>query len=146
MKAFLDTSVLVAAFHTDHPHHKPSFDLLRSCEKNDACCGAHSLAEVYATLTSMRPPRRASGDEVLLFIGNIRERLSVVGLDEQEYFQMLEASATVGIAGGAIYDAILGHCALKAKAKVIYTWNTKDFLRLPPAIADRVKNPARQGQ
>ena len=34
-------------------------------------------------------------------------------------------------AGGAIYEAILAHCALKAKAKVIYTWNTKDFLRLP---------------
>ncbi len=141
MKDFLDTSVLVAAFHADHPHHQPSFDLFRRCEKNDACCGAHSLAEVYATLTSMRPPRRASGDQVLLFIGNIRERLTLVGLDEQEYFQMLEASAAVGIAGGAIYDAILGHCALKADAEVIYTWNTKDFLRLRASIAGRVKTP-----
>jgi len=25
------------------------------------------------------------------------------------------------LAGGAIYDAILGHCALKANAEVIYT-------------------------
>jgi predicted nucleic acid-binding protein len=141
MKTFLDTSVLVAAFHADHPHHKPSFDLLRSCEKSDACCGAHSLAEVYATLTSMRPPRRASGDQVLLFIGNIRERLSVVALDAQEYFQMLEASATAGIAGGAMYDAILGHCALKANAATIYTWNTKDFLRLPASISGRVRTP-----
>ncbi len=141
MKAFLDTSVLVAAFHADHPHHKPSFDLLRNCQKSDACCGAHSLAEVYAALTSMRPPRRASGDQVLLFIGNIRERLSVVGLNEQEYFQMLEASAAAGIAGGAIYDAILGHCALKANAAAIYTWNTKDFLRLPASISGRVKTP-----
>ena len=141
MKAFLDTSVLVAAFHTEHQHHKPSFDLLRNCEKSDGCCGAHSLAEVYATLTGMRPPRRASGDQVLLFIGNIRERLSVIGLDEQEYFQMLEASAAAGIAGGAIYDAILGHCALKANAATIYTWNTKDFLRLPASISSRVKTP-----
>ena len=93
----------------------------------------------------MRPPRRASGDEVLLFIGNIHERLSVVGLDEQEYYQMPEASATVGIACGAIYEAILGHCALKAKAKVIYTWKTKDFLRQLPAAVDRVKTPARHG-
>ncbi len=54
---------------------------------------------------------------------------------------MAEASAVAGLAGGAIYDAILGHCALKAKAEVIYTWNTKDFLRLSPAIAGRVKNP-----
>ena len=85
--------------------------------------------------------RRASGDEALLFLDDIRERLTVVAFDEQEYFQMAEAAAAANLAGGAIYDAILCHCALKANAEVIYTWNTKDFLRLPPAIAGRVKNP-----
>jgi predicted nucleic acid-binding protein len=89
----------------------------------------------------MRGKRRVSGDEALLFLGDIRERLTLVALDGQEYFQMAEASAAAGLAGGAVYDAILGHCALKAKAEVIYTWNTKDFLRLSPAIAGRVKNP-----
>ena len=51
-------------------------------------------------------------------------------------------SAGLGIAGGAIYDAILGHCALKAKAQTLYTWNVKDFLRLGTAIADRTKTPS----
>jgi predicted nucleic acid-binding protein len=141
MKSFLDTSVLIAAFHTFHRHHPPSFELLRRCEKNDTCCGAHSLAEVYAALTRMPAPHRASGDHVLLFIGNLRERLTVVGLSEQEYFETLEASAAAGITGGAIYDSLLGHCALKAGAGIIYTWNTKDFLRLPEVIASRVKTP-----
>jgi predicted nucleic acid-binding protein len=89
----------------------------------------------------MQGRRRVSGDEALLFLGDIRERLTVVALDAQEYFQMAEASASAHLAGGAIYDAILGHCALKAEAQVIYTWNTKDYLRLPPAIAGRVRNP-----
>jgi len=147
VKSFLDTSVLVAAFYVDHPQHQPSFDLFVRCKKDNACCGMHSLAEVYATLTGMRVAvRRASGDQALLFIGNIRERLSVVGLDEQEYSQMLESSAAAGLAGGAIYDAILGHCALKAGAKTIYTWSTKDFLRLPAAIAGRVKTPDSAGK
>ena len=141
MKYFLDTSILVAAFHLDHPHHQPSFDLLVRCDKTRACCGIHSLAEVYATLTSIKPPRRATGDQVLLFLGNIRDRLTLVGLEEQEYFQALEASAAAGIAGGALYDSLLGHCALKAGAEAIFTWNTKDFLHLPPAIAGRVKTP-----
>ena len=144
MKAFLDTSVLVATFYADHEHHPRSIDLFLRFGKKDACCGAHSLAEVYATLTGMPSRRRVSGDEALLFLGDIRERLTVVALDEQEYFQMVEASAAANLAGGAIYDAILGHCALKANAEVIYTWNTKDFLRLPPAIARRVKNPRHQ--
>ena len=141
MKAFLDTSVLVATFYADHEHHQPSIDLFLRFGKDGASCGAHSLAEVYATLTGMPGKRRVSGDEALLFLGNIRERLTVVALTGQEYFQTVEASAAGGLASGAVYDAILGHCALKAKAEVIYTWNTKDFLRLSPAIALRVKTP-----
>ena len=143
MKAFFDTSVLVATFYADHEHHPPSIDLFLRFGKKDVCCGAHSLAEVYATLTGMPGRRRVSGNEALLFLGDIQERLTLVALDEQKYFQMAEASAAADLASGAIYDAILGHCALKAKAEVIYTWNTKDFLRLPSAIADRVKNPGR---
>ena len=141
MKDFLDTSVLVAAFHVDHPHHQPSFDLFFRCKKTNSCCAMHSLAEVYATLTAMPAPRRASGDQALLFIGNIRDRFTLVGLDEQEHSQLLETAAAAGLLGGAVYDAILGHCALKAGAETIYTWNTKDFLRLPQPIATRVKRP-----
>jgi predicted nucleic acid-binding protein len=141
VKDFLDTSVLVAAFHVDHPHHQPSFDLFVRCQKTDACCAIDSLAEVYATLTGMPAPRRASGDQALLFISNIHERFTLVGLDEQEYSQMLETAAAAGLLGGAVYDAILGHCALKADAETIYTWNTKDFLRLAQSIAARVKRP-----
>jgi predicted nucleic acid-binding protein len=141
VKAFLDTSVLVATFYADHEHHSPSIDRFLRHGKKDACCGAHSLAEVYATLTGMPGKRRVSGDEALLFLGNIRERLTLIDLDAEEYFLMIESAARSGLASGAVYDAILGHCALKAKAKVLYTWNAKDFLRLAPALASRVKNP-----
>jgi hypothetical protein len=79
--------------------------------------------------------------QALLFIGNIRERFTLVGLDDQEYSETLERSAAAGLLGGAIYDAILGQCALKAYAKTIYTWNTRDFLRLPQPIATRVRRP-----
>jgi predicted nucleic acid-binding protein len=141
VKAFLDTSVLVATFYADHEHHAASIDLFLRFGREGACCGAHSLAEVYATLTGMPGKRRVSGDEALLFLGDIQEHLTLVALDEQEYLGMAEASAAAALAGGAIYDAILGHCALKAEAEAIYTWNARDFLRLSPAIASRVKSP-----
>jgi predicted nucleic acid-binding protein len=141
VKAFLDTSVLVATFYVDHEHHGPSLDLFLRYEKSEVCCGAHSLAEVYATLTSMPPPRRVSGDQALLFLTEIRDRLTLVALDAPAYFQMVEASAQVGLAGGAIYDAILGHCALNSDAERIYTWNVRDFRRLPSAIATRIRVP-----
>jgi predicted nucleic acid-binding protein len=142
VKAFLDTSVLVATFYADHEHHAPSIDLFLRYQKPDVCCGAHSLAEVYATLTGMPGKRRTSGNEALLFLGDIRKRLTLIALKPQEYFHLVETSAAAGLAGGAIYDAILGHCALQAKAQVLYTWNVKDFLRLPAEIAERVKSPA----
>jgi predicted nucleic acid-binding protein len=143
MKAFFDTSVLVATFYGDHEHHAPSLDLFLRFGRKDACCGAHSLAEVYATLTGMPGKRRVGGDAALLFLGDIRENLTLVSLDEEEYFQLLEGAAESQLAGGAIYDALLGRCALKAEAESLYTWNTRDYLRLSPSIAGRVRRPDR---
>jgi len=141
VKAFLDTSVLVATFYDGHEHHKPSFELFVSQEKGKGCAAAHSLAEVYSVLTGMPGKERASGDEALLFLGNIRDRLTIVSLDPEEYLGVAEAAAAKGVTGGGIYDAILGHCALKAKAETIYTWNVRHFTRLGEYIAGRVKIP-----
>jgi predicted nucleic acid-binding protein len=142
VKAFLDTSVLVATFYAHHQFHQPSIDLFLRFKKNDISCGAHSLAEVYSSITGRSGRERVSPDEAMLFLGDVRERLTVVSLDDQEYFRALQASAALGIAGGAIYDALLAHCALKAKARTIYTWNTKDFMRLGAEIAGRVQAPS----
>jgi predicted nucleic acid-binding protein len=142
VKVFLDTSVLVATFYADHEYHQPSIDVLLRTDKKNAYCGAHSLAGVYAILTGMPAPRRVSGNEALLFVGDIRNHLTLVALNEQEYFEVAEASAEAGATGGAIYDAILGRCALKAKAQVIYAWNVKDFMRLGSVMASRVTTPA----
>ena len=141
MKVFLDTSVLVAAFYADHEHHASSLDLFLRVSRKGGCCGAHSLAEVYATVTGMPVPRRTSPSEALLFLKDIRERLTLIALNELEYSEMIESSVASNLTGGAIYDAILGHCALKAKAEIIYTWNEKDYSRLLPAIAARVRKP-----
>jgi predicted nucleic acid-binding protein len=141
VKAFLDTSVLIATFYAHHQFHQPSIDLFLRFKKNDVCCGAHSLAEIYASLTGRTGRDRISGDQAMLFLRDVRERLTLVSLSDREYFKAVEASSTLGIADGAIYDALLGHCALKSKAQTIYTWNMKDFLRLGEAIADRVKAP-----
>jgi hypothetical protein len=43
--------------------------------------------------------------------------------------------------GGAIYDALLAHCALKAKADTIFTWNIDHFRRVGPEVAKRVRTP-----
>jgi predicted nucleic acid-binding protein len=141
VNAFLDTSVLVATFYGEHEHHEPSFRLFLQQQKQTGCTAAHCLAEVYSVLTAMPGKGRASPDEALLFLRDVRERLTLVTLGEIEYFKLLDDTAAHGIVGGTVYDAIVAHCALKANAESIYTWNLKHFNRLGEAIAARVRHP-----
>ena len=142
MKAFLDTSVLVAAFYGDHEHHEHSIRLLADQKKSSGCTAAHCLAEVYSVLTGMPGKDRVSPDEALLFLRDIRERLTTFTLDDTEYFKVLEDAAAAGVCGGATYDAIIAQCALKANAQRLYTWNLKHFNQLGAQIAARVAEPS----
>ncbi len=141
MDAFLDTSVLVATFYGDHEHHEPSIRMFLSHTKATGCTAAHCLAETYSVVTGMPGKDRASPDEALLFLGDVRERLTLVALDEVEYFKVLEGAAADGITGGTTYDALIARCALKADAQTLYTWNTKHFTRLGERVASRLKQP-----
>lgn len=141
MKAFLDSSVLIATFYGDHENHIASKDLFLRFSKKEIGCAAHSLAELYAVLTGMPGKNRVSGDEALLFLDDVQERLSIISLNDKEYLEALKSAADVGIVGGGIYDAVLGYCALKANAAKIFTWNLKDFKRLGAEIARRVAIP-----
>jgi len=54
MKWFFDTSALIPTFLEDHEHHESSLRAFLKADRRSACCAAHSLAEVYATLTRLR--------------------------------------------------------------------------------------------
>jgi predicted nucleic acid-binding protein len=141
MKVFFDTSVLVPVFYGDHVHHRASLELFIQFDKSTGCCGAHSLAEVYSTLTRMPGKHRISAEQAMLFIGSIRERLSTIALGGDEYADALQASAALGIVGGGIYDAMLAHCALKARAAAIYTWNARHYTLCGPEVVDLLRTP-----
>jgi predicted nucleic acid-binding protein len=141
MKAFLDTSILVATFYGDHEQHVPSKAAFLRYNKSDVCTSVHCLAEVYSVLTGMPGKHRATPNETVLFLGNIYDRLTIITLGKQDYLDVIESAAASGIAGGAIYDALLAHCALKSSAQSIYTWNTRHFSRLGTSIAARLTTP-----
>ena len=141
MKWFFDTSVLIPTFLEDHEHHEASLSAFLKADRPSASCAVHSLAEVYSTLTRLPGRHRLSGEQVLLFLENIRERLTLVTLDPEEYSSAVQEAAAAGIVAGAVYDVLLAQCALKAHAETIYTWNVKDFLRINAEIAIRVKTP-----
>jgi predicted nucleic acid-binding protein len=140
VKAFLDTSVLVAAFYADHQHHEASLTLFAKQTKSAAATAAHCMAEFYAVVTGMPGKNRASPHEALLFIEDAHERLTLISLNEREYLDAIGLAAAAGISGGALYDALIARCALKAKVQALYTWNGKHFERIPE-IAPRIRLP-----
>ncbi|MDP9055660.1 MAG: PIN domain-containing protein [Acidobacteriota bacterium] len=141
MKAFFDTSVLVPVFYGDHVHHEASLALFIQFDKLTGCCGAHSLAEVYSTLTRMPGKHRISAEQAMLFIGSIRERLSLIALTGNEYADALQSFSGLGVVGGGIYDAMLAQCALKAQAETIYSWNSRHYARCGPEVMRRLRTP-----
>lgn len=133
--------MLVATFYGDHEHHEESFGLFRRQTRSGSCTAAHCLVELYSVVTGMPGKDRASPDEALLFLQGVYERLTIVALDETEYVTMLNDAAAANIHGGTCYDALIAHCALKAKAETLYTWNVKHFKRLGADVALRVRVP-----
>ena len=138
---FLDTSVLVAIAQVDHVHHVPSRELWNGCQGGETAVSAHTLAEFYSSVTSMPPGIRVSGRDAMLALDTFLRRATPIALTSDEYIETLRICATVGLAGGAIYDALHVACARKIDAEWIYTWNMRHFHRVAPDLAGRILEP-----
>jgi predicted nucleic acid-binding protein len=141
MKEFFDASVLVGAFWRGHPKHEASLNLVSAANKKKSACGAHTLAEVYATMTALPVKEVIPPEQALLFLQEIRDRLTIVTLTQDDYFETIERAAARGFSSGRVYDALILHCAAKVKAETIYTWNLKHFQAIDPHQADRIRTP-----
>jgi predicted nucleic acid-binding protein len=141
MKEFLDTSVLVAAFWGGHRDHSASIKLLGAARKKQSACSIHTLAEVYATMTALPVKPILPPEQVMLFIQEVRDRLTIVSLGEDEYFETIQHAANAGFTSGRVYDALILRCAAKVKAQSIYTWNLKHFQAIAPERAGQIRTP-----
>jgi predicted nucleic acid-binding protein len=84
---------------------------------------------------------RVGGEQAMLFIGSIRERLTLVALTAEEHAGMLERYSDLGVIGGMIHDAHLAACAIKVRATALYTWNMTHFAQLGPEVVSLVMIP-----
>ncbi len=144
MKALFDTNVAVAALVEVHPHHKRAFPWLKKIFDSSISgifC-AHSLAELYSSLTSLPVfPKISPTQEERLITQNILPHFEIVELSKEDYLTVLRTEAENSIQGGAVYDALIGQAALKAGVDKLLTFNDKHFRRAYPAIADLIEIP-----
>jgi predicted nucleic acid-binding protein len=130
---------MVAVVCTWHEHHEAAAaELNRRLTANELMVVATpALVETYAVLTRLPPPHRLSATDALTLLdANFMRNGRLIALDAPSYRSLLRGTAKAGIAGGRTYDAVIAHCALKAKASVLLTFNQHDFRALAPAGID----------
>lgn len=143
MKLLFDTNVVVAALVQDHDDHAVAFPLLDDALNRTSLgyLSTHGLAEAYSVLTTLpiRPRIEPEGAKQALAV--LEDGMSLVALEPNDYEKALNRVAHLGLAGGALYDALHAQAALKVGVDGILTFNSKHFTRLGEEIARLVRVP-----
>ena len=133
MKVLFDTSVLVAGLVEGHPRHERAFPWLSRAKSQEVqlCVASHTLAELYAVLSSLPlKPRIPPGIAWRLIHENIEPVAKLVSLTPVEYGAVIKRLSERGLAGGIVYDALILKAAQKAKVEQVLTLNMKHFKKI----------------
>jgi len=144
MKVMADTSVLIAAMVESHPGHERAFPWLRQAKRKqvDLFVSTHTLAELYAVLTTLPVQPRLSPDIARRLIREDIESVArIVDLRGEDYRQVLDDMSDSGLSGGVIYDALVVRAARKAKVDRLLTFNVADFQRVWPDSGKIIQAP-----
>ncbi len=109
----LDTSVAVPLLVQTHRHHA---EVVAWWKEREVRLSGHALAETYSVLTRLPGDLRlAAGDAARL----LRERFAApLVLKRGTYARLPEILSDRGVAGGAVYDALVALAALDHDARL----------------------------
>jgi predicted nucleic acid-binding protein len=144
MKAYFDTTILVAASVADHSHHNQAIATLELSQsgKIESYVSGHGLSEVYAVLTRTPfHPAVYPSEALKILQENILPYFKLVTITPQMYIETIRECADRGWIGGRIYDAIHLGCARESDCERIYTFNVRHFQLLAPDLAQRICAP-----
>ena len=102
----VDTSVAVALAVADHDHHEGVFRALGSRRLGLA---GHAAFETFSVLTRLPAPARRTPATVARLLATSFPQSRFLGARAAE--SLLGELPSLGIAGGAVYDALVGACA-----------------------------------
>ncbi len=102
----VDTSVAVALVVTDHEHHRQTFAVLG--DKRLGLSG-HAAFETFSVLTRLPPPARRTPATVARLLAHNFPHSRFLG--PRAAAGLLAGLEANGIAGGSVYDALVGAAA-----------------------------------
>ena len=134
MSILLDTSVIIPALIAELPQHEKAAAVLRTAHRDGFHVSTHSIAELFSALTTLPvSPRITPGQAHALLDQNVLSKAEVVPLDAADYEEVITRMTRLGLSGGIVYDALHVRAAEKVGAAKLYTFNRRDFRRLPLA-------------
>ncbi len=104
----VDTSVAVALAIVDHSHHESTSSAVGTRRLGLA---GHAAFETFSVLTRLPAPARRAPATVAHLLAESFPYTRFLG--PQTAASLLTALAAVDIAGGAVYDALVGACAVE---------------------------------
>jgi predicted nucleic acid-binding protein len=137
-RVLFDTSVLVAAMTEKHAAHGRALPWLKRALAGEIVfvVAAHSIAELYAVLTTLPgTPRISPAAAARLIRENVESNAEITSLGAADYSALARRFSELGLAGGAIYDGLIARAAQKSRADRLLTFNDRDFLRVWPEVA-----------
>lgn len=133
MKVLFDTSVLIAGLVKAHPMHERTVSWLKRAAIGEIgiAVSSHTLAELYAVLTTLSVSPRISPDMAWRLINeNLVKSAEVVPLSADDYTGTILWLKDNGFSGGIIYDALILKAAVTSGCDALLTLNAPDFRRL----------------
>lgn len=141
MRVMFDTSTLIAALLKPHDAHHLALPWLEQVLVGEhvGVLSAHTLAELYSTLTRMPlQPKITATDALDLIRENLLDVFEIVGLTPADYWTILENLQSRSLVGGVTYDALIMYVAIKADVDKVITLNGRDFVRLFPQFGGEI--------
>jgi predicted nucleic acid-binding protein len=102
----VDTSVAIAAIDAAHTAHAPCRERVRATRP---ALAGHAAYEVFAVLTRLPGPLRVDARDAASILERAFPDIVWIGPDENRV--LWGRLHTLGIAGGAVYDALVGEAA-----------------------------------
>jgi predicted nucleic acid-binding protein len=132
MKIGVDSSVIVAGVHANHPRHAAAAQwLVQALTAHELMVCHHSVLESYAVLTSLPGELRVTPSEARdLLEATVRANMVVAGFQPESIWTILESFVPITAVGGRSYDAFTA-CVLHASGtRALATLNPKHFAGL----------------
>ncbi len=110
----LDTSAAIAFVVVDHEHHSRAFEALRDRERGLA---GHAAFETFSVLTRLPTPARLTPTTASRILATNFPHTRF--LSARRASALLRSLAEQGLAGGDVYDALVGATALEHERTLV---------------------------